>query len=184
MPPQGVGAADPKGAKSLASARNTRLVALVVLLIAPAIGLCAADQAAEWHLVRTRNPQGGADAVSIMHTANTSKSDIDLAGLMIRCAEGGPEIVIVLVRPLPLRTRPRVELGKAGNETSFEATVASPGTAIVLPKDATALVNGNWQALSEVVIRVDDDKDAIRGIVPLSGLASAFKTLLASCPQL
>ena len=43
--------------------------------------------------MRTRNPHGGADAVSIMHTADTSKSDLDLAGLMIRCREGGTEIV-------------------------------------------------------------------------------------------
>jgi hypothetical protein len=39
-----------------------------------------------WHLVRTRNPYGGADAISIMRTADASRSDLDLAGLMIRCA--------------------------------------------------------------------------------------------------
>jgi hypothetical protein len=30
-----------------------------------------------------------------MHTADTSRSDFDLAGLMLRCGQGGPETVIV-----------------------------------------------------------------------------------------
>jgi hypothetical protein len=136
----------------------------------------------EWHLVHTRNPQGGADAVSIMHTADTSKSDLDLAGLMIRCAKGSVEVVIVLIRPLPFRARPPVEFGDSGNEASFEGTVIPPGTAILLPREATALASGKWQALSELMIRVEDGKNTIRGVVALSGLASAFKTLLASCP--
>lgn len=52
-----------------------------------------------WHFVRTRNPYGGVDAISIMHTADTSRSDLDLAGLMIRCSKGGTEVAVVLLRP-------------------------------------------------------------------------------------
>ena len=84
-----------------------------------------------WHFVRTRNPVGGADAISIMHTADTSKSDLDLAGLMIRCREGGTEVLIVLIRSFSLRARPQVALGRPGNETKFEAKVAPPGTAVL-----------------------------------------------------
>ena len=36
-----------------------------------------------WRLVRTSNPSGGRDAVSIMHTADIARSDVDFAGLML-----------------------------------------------------------------------------------------------------
>src|ERR1700678_1888794 len=40
-----------------------------------------------WPLIRTPHPRGGPDAVSIMRTADTARSDPELAGLMIQCAE-------------------------------------------------------------------------------------------------
>jgi hypothetical protein len=141
----------------------------------------SSELAGGWHFVRTPNPNGGPDAISIMHTADTSSSDLELAGLMIRCRGGGTEVVIVLLRVLPLRARPHVVFGKPGNETQLEASVAPPGTAILLPKDATALVDGPWQAQSNVFIRVDDGQATIRGVVALAGLQAALKLLVASC---
>ena len=134
--------------------------------------------------MRTSNPRGGPDAVSIMHTADTSRSDLDLAGLMIRCSSNGrAEAVVVLIRPFPLRARPRVVFGKKpGTETEVEATVGLPGTAVVLPMDAATLVRGSWQALNDLFIRVDSGQDTIRGVVILSGLQAAFNELVASCP--
>jgi len=140
------------------------------------------ELAGGWHYVRTHNPRGGADAISIMHTADTSRSDLDLAGLMIRCSESGTEVVIVLIRAFPLRARPHVVLGKPGSETQLEATVGAPGTAVLLPADtATALVTGSWQTLSELTIRIDDGQTTIRGVVVLAGLQAAFNHLVASC---
>ena len=143
----------------------------------------SSELAGGWHFVRTPNPHGGADAISIMHTADTSRSDLDLAGLMIRCSEGGSEAVIVLIRAFPLRARPHVVLGKPGNETRFEATIAPPGTAILLPGDATTLVNGPWQAQNDLFIRVDDGQTTIRGVVALAGLQAAFKVLRRVAPR-
>ena len=114
----------------------------------------SSELAGGWRLVRTHNPNGGADAISIMHTADTSRSDLDLAGLMIRCSETSAEVVIVLLPALPFRARPHVTFGKPGNETQFEATVAPPGTAVLLPRDATTLVSGPWQALEDLFIRI------------------------------
>jgi hypothetical protein len=141
----------------------------------------SSELAGGWRFVRTPNPQGGADAISIMHTAETSRSDLELAGLMIRCREGGTEAVIVLIRAFPLRARPNVVLGKPGNETRFEATVTAPGTAILLPGDATTLVNGAWRAQNDLFIRVDNGQTTIRGVVVFAGLQAAFKLLAASC---
>jgi len=171
-------------------------VAIFVLAIVVASPVNAANQdpnrlggaerppelAGGWHYVRTPNPHGGADAISIMHTADTSRSDLDLAGLMIRCREGGTEVVIALLRTLPLRARPQVVFGKPGNEASFEATVAPPFTAVLLPGDAATLVNGPWQAQDDLFIRVDEGSTTIRGVVALAGLQTAFRVLVSSCP--
>ena len=135
-----------------------------------------------WHFVRTRNPRGGADAVSIMHTADTSKSDLDLAGLTIRCREGGTEIVLVFIRSFPLRAQPSVVFGQPGHEARFKATVAAPGTALLIPGDANTLIGGSWQALSNLWIRVEDGQNTISGVVPLDGLKAGFQMLGANCP--
>ena len=134
-----------------------------------------------WHFVRTPNPRGGADAISIMHTADTSRSDLDLAGLMIRCSENGAEVVVVLLRPFPLRARPRVIFGKPGDQAEFEGTVAAPGTAVLVSSDAASLVHGPWQAVNDLLIRIEDGDSTIRGVVSLGGLRPAFKVLMASC---
>jgi hypothetical protein len=133
-----------------------------------------------WRVVRTRHPQGGPDAVSIMHTADTSKSDIELAGLMLRCGNGGAEILVILLRPFPLRARPKVAFGKPGSEIRFETSVAAPGTMILLPGDAATLINGPWRSLSELSIQVDDEQVSIRGAVALTGLKPAFDVLTAN----
>lgn len=140
------------------------------------------ELAGGWHFVRTPNPHGGADAISIMHTAETSRSDLDLAGLMIRCREGGTEAVIVLIRTFPFRARPHVVFGKPGGETRFEATITPPGTAILLPGDAKTLVNGALQAQDDLFVRVDSGQTTIRGVVALAGVQAAFKVLVANCP--
>ena len=141
----------------------------------------SSELAGGWRLVRTPNPNGGADAISIMHPADTSRSDLDLVGIMIRCSETSAEVVIVLLPALPFRTRPHVTFGRPGNETQFEATVAPPGTVVLLPRDATTLLSGPWQAVEDLFIRIDDGQSTIRGVVKLAGLEAAFKELQASC---
>src|SRR5450759_1219805 len=118
-----------------------------------------------WHFVRTRNPYGGADAISIMHTADTSRSDLELAGLMIRCSRSGTEVVVVLLRAFSLRARPHVLFGKLGHETQFEATVTPPGTAVLVPGDATTLINGPWQTQGDLFIQVIDGQTTVAGVV-------------------
>ena len=136
-----------------------------------------------WRLVRTHNPNGGADAISIMHAADTTRSDLDFAGVMIRCSESDAEVVIVVLPALPSRVRPHVAFGKPGNAIKFEATVAPPGTLVLLPKEATGLVDGPWQALEDLFVQVDYDQSTIRGVVKIAGLGESFKHLNASCPS-
>jgi hypothetical protein len=135
-----------------------------------------------WRLVRTPNPAGGAEVVSIMHTADLLRSDPDLAGLIIRCAEQGQEVLLALITPLPPRARPQVVLGDPNRGTRMEAKVIPPGASILLPGDAATLSSGPWQALGELAVEVRDEGTTVRGIIPLRGLDAALQTLRANCP--
>jgi hypothetical protein len=136
-----------------------------------------------WRLVRTPNPRGGPDAVSIMHTAEPSRSDIDLAGLMLRCGDSGFDVLIVLLQPFPPRAHPKVKLTTRGTTVELVATVLPPGAALVLPSEATALASGPWQSATELALEVvDNNAAAIHGVVSLRGLAPAVALLRANCP--
>jgi hypothetical protein len=134
-----------------------------------------------WRLLRNQGPQGGADTITIMHTADTARSDIDLAGLLLRCAESGVEVQIILIHPLPPRARPTVAVGAGKTFTRFEAKVVPPGAAILLPGEAAGLAKGAWQSLAELSIEITHEDAAIRGIIPLSGLREAVAAFGPSC---
>ena len=131
-----------------------------------------------WRLVRTPNPRGGPDAVSVMHTADTSRSDLNLAGLMIRCKDGRSELAIVLLNAFPLRARPRVVFGNPGPETQFEATIGPPGTAVVLPGDPKVIIGRAQSAGDELFIRVIEGPTTVSGVVPLAGDSIGFRGIV------
>ncbi len=140
----------------------------------------------DWRLVRTPDPRGGPEAVSIMHTPDLARSDIDFAGLMLRCRERDFEVAIVLLKPFPPRAHPKAKLTANGRTREFTTSVIPPGAAIALPAEATALANGPWQSASELAVEVaagDGDDSTIRGVVSLAGLGPAVARLTSSCPR-
>ncbi len=137
--------------------------------------------AGTWRLVRTPNPATGASAISIMQTADVSRSDLDLAGLMVRCGEPTTEVLIVLVRPLPPHAQPKVTLVAAGQTVEFTASVVAPGLMLLLPPEANALAASSWLAAPDLAISVADEHAPIRGVVPLAGLDTALHVLRENC---
>ena len=87
-----------------------------------------------WRLVRTPNPAGGRDAVSIMQIADISGSDLEFAGLMLRCNDTSIDVLIVLVRPLAPHSHPTVEF-KTGSKPGqqFTANVLVPRCSAIAP---------------------------------------------------
>src|SRR5205807_632099 len=73
-------------------------------------GVAPQKPADAWRLVRSRDPRGGPDAVSIMRTADTAASDLELAGLLLRCGEHAPEMRVVVLTPFPPRARPEITI--------------------------------------------------------------------------
>jgi hypothetical protein len=168
-------------------------LARTVILLCATIGALAVASAANtrpqstdgnWRLLRSVNPLGGADAVSMVHTADTSRSDLDLAGLMLRCDGKSIVLVIVVVNPFPPRARPNVTISSNGQEWRFDATVVSPGAELMLPVDAVDLVRGTWQSAHELTIRVTSAEQSFGGIVQIDGFAGALSKLITECPAL
>jgi hypothetical protein len=135
-----------------------------------------------WRLVRTPDPIGGREAVSITRTADVSKSDLEFAGLMLRCGERSVEVLIVLVRAFPPRVHPKVQISTGSATVEFTATVVPPEVLLLLPRDATVLAAGSWQGASELAVTVEDERGPIRGVVPLAGLGHALALLKSTCP--
>ena len=136
-----------------------------------------------WPLVRTPNPKGGPDAVSIMRTADTAQSDPDLAGLMVRCAEKpGFEVLLALVRPFPPRSKRDVVVTSGTTRSVLRAETSPTGTALILPIEAGAFTTGPWQGMKELAVTINDPEAEIRGVIPLDGLVPAMAKLSTNCP--
>jgi hypothetical protein len=134
-----------------------------------------------WRLLRTPDPAGGRNAISIMQIADVTRSDLGFAGMMLRCGEVAPEILIVLVEPLPPRAHPKVMIAAGSVPVQFTATVLPPGVLILMPPEATALAEGPWQNSPELAIAVSHERDSIRGVIVLVGFSAAWQTLKTNC---
>jgi hypothetical protein len=135
-----------------------------------------------WRLVRTPDPVGAREAVSITRTADVAKSDLEFAGLMLRCGERSVEVLIVLVRVFPPRAHPKVQVSAGSATAEYTATVVPPDVLLLLPHEAAALAAGSWQAAAELAVTVEDARGSIRGVVPLTGLGGALALLRSNCP--
>lgn len=150
----------------------------------------AADPPAEsvpdlWPVVATPPPPGGGhEAISIMRTADTTRSDPDLAGLMIRCQEKpGFQVLLALVRPLPPLAKRDVVINPKTAPSVVHAEVSPIGTGIVLPIEPSMFTTGQWRDLKELAVLIHDPEADVRGVIPLDGLAPALAKLAARCPS-
>jgi hypothetical protein len=134
-----------------------------------------------WRLVKTPDPNGGTEAVSVMHVSDTAKSDLSLAGLTLRCGRGSFEVLLILLEPLPHGDNPAVIITNGPNPTQFDAAVIQGGEALLLPQAASSLAAGDWQKASELSIEIAVKPVPIRGIVPIAGLSSALQILTQNC---
>jgi hypothetical protein len=136
-----------------------------------------------WRLIRTPHPQGGRDAVSVMRTADLARSDIDLAGLMLSCADPGVDMLIVVVTPFAPRARPIVTVTADGRDWPFAATVVPPGAELRLPPEAASLAASVWQDTREMTVKISSDGSRVEGVIVTEGLGRALAALQANCPS-
>ena len=134
-----------------------------------------------WRLVSTRAPDGSR-VVSIMKTADTRRSDLDFAGLMVRCsAHRKIDVLVVILNPFPPRSRPLVSVSAGANSRMFEGKMAAGGLAIVLPDGAAELAGGPWQTAPFLALTIKQNNQEIKGIVTPDGLGAAYGNLIDQC---
>src|SRR6516165_2287565 len=137
-----------------------------------------------WQLNRTTNPAGGPDTISISKIADAARSDHDVAGLMLRCAEGATtEVLVVLIEPLPPRTHPKVTVSAGPTTTEFTASVVTPGALVLLPEKASALVEHAWQSVPELVVTIAENHRSLHGVIPMADINTAMQTLQSNCQK-
>jgi len=165
-----------------ARAAATFLAGLALIAAPAAADTQRPKPPSDWHLLRTANPRGGPDAVSISHTADITRSDLDLAGILLHCGEKGVEVMIVVVTPFSPLARPDVTISTGSKEWRLSAHVVSPGAELLLPAEAMSLATGPWQSARELAVKVTSQEQSFGGIVPIEGIADALATLAANCP--
>ncbi|MGV7217070.1 hypothetical protein [Bradyrhizobium sp. UFLA05-112] len=140
-----------------------------------------------WKFTRTQGAKEGESFAAIMKTADTTQSDLDFAGLIVRCAPKGKiDVLVALIRPLPPRSRPQVTITSAsGGSQTFEASMAGAGVAVLLPDEVAAFAGGKWQVTASLTVTVKEKESdsEIKGLVALNGLREAFNSLLTNCGQ-
>ncbi|WGR97284.1 hypothetical protein MTX26_22955 [Bradyrhizobium sp. ISRA443] len=134
-----------------------------------------------WRLVRSRDPDGGTDAISAMHVVDSARSDARLAGLSLQCGREGIDVALIVLEPLSRSERPTVVLTTGGKRAEFEASVVQGGAALRLPADASKLAASDWQNATELSVEIAAKPNAIRGAVPISGLPTALSYLSQNC---
>jgi hypothetical protein len=136
--------------------------------------------AGKWRLVRTPDPRPGRegkDIVSIMATAELSGSDIDFAGLNLRCTDADFEVLVFLLSPLQPQAQPAIAI----NGEKFHGNVVSPGTAILLPREASDLAREKWRSFPNLSVEVEDDGTKTHGLISLEGFNTALQALVGNC---
>lgn len=137
-----------------------------------------------WQLARTPNPSGGPDSISTTKITNPNPSEQDVAGLTLRCAEGATtNVLVVLAAPLPLHTHPKVVVLAGATTTEFIASVVPPGSLVLLPEKASALIETTWQSVPDLAVSMTDKNRAMHGVIPLEDLGNAMKELQSNCPK-
>jgi hypothetical protein len=137
-----------------------------------------------WKFNRTQGDKAGESFAAIMKTADIAQSDLDFAGLIVRCGPRGKiDVLVALIRPFPPRSRPQVTIASGSVSQTFEASLTAAGAAVVLPDEVAAFAAGKWQSTPALTVTVKENDNQIKGVVELNGLREAYNSLLIGCSQ-
>jgi hypothetical protein len=135
-----------------------------------------------WLLARAPIPGSERSSVALIHAVDPLRSDLGVAGLMLRCDEHGFDAILVVVTPYPPSAAPQVTIAAGKESRTFHASVLPTGAALALPAAASDLARTGWRNESELSVSIVDDGATVKAVIPIPGLEAALRTLSASCP--
>ena len=134
-----------------------------------------------WLLSRAPIPGSERSSVALLHAVDPMRSDIGIAGLMLRCSEAGFDTILVVVTPYPPSAAPQVTIASGAESRTFAASVLPTGAALALPAAASDLARTVWRGGVELSVSISDDGATLNGVIPIPNLDAALRTLMASC---
>lgn len=141
-----------------------------------------APLAGGWRLARAPIPGSERGSVALIHAVDPLRSDIGVAGLMLRCGENGFDAILVVVTPYPPSAAPQVTIATAKGSWAFSASVLPTGAALALPAAASDLARTVWRSEAELSVSISDGGARVSGVIPTPSFDAALRTLSASCP--
>ncbi|KAA5602912.1 hypothetical protein [Blastochloris sulfoviridis] len=168
--------------KLLTSGRAAARIIATVLAFAAAGGALAAEGSG-WRLLRTPDPRGGSDLVSTVKIADTLRSGPDFAALMVRCGQGGLDVVLALIVPIPPRDRPQIEwrLDDRPPVKARAAVLLPPTTVGLMPEDAAVFLQAAARARRAAFRVINGGADVTAGEVDLGDFPAMIRDLSVQC---
>lgn len=133
-----------------------------------------------WTLVRTKLEIGSPEQISIMHQADTA-SNIGLAGISLRCAANGVDVMLVVLEPVPPGTHPSITIAANGQQRSFDTSVLPGRRSLRLLPQAEPLPTPDWLQSHTLSVKVELGPSSVHGVLPIDGMIGALQTLRSAC---
>jgi len=134
-----------------------------------------------WKLVDTADPNGGPDAVSIIHASDTARSDLNLAGLTFRCGQLGIEALLIVLQPLSRAQPIPVTVKNGSSEQAFRGLRHSRRRIGAAARRCRQDCRYGLANCSELSVELEIKPVPIHGVVPVTGLSGAMQILARNC---
>lgn len=145
-----------------------------------AIGATA--ESVGWRLTRSNLPGGGTTA-SILRTADPGSSDVDVAGLMFRCAENGTDALFIVLSPFGPTAKPTIAVDLGGLRFETEATVLPSGAGLLVPRDMLSFFAAPEKMMADLSFVITEGGRRFSGRIAKLYAAPALARLQTECSQ-
>lgn len=135
-----------------------------------------------WRLTRSASPGGGTTA-SILRTADPGSSDVEVAGLMFRCAENGTDALFIVLSPFGPAAKPTIAVDLGGVRVETEASVLPSGAGLLMPRDMLALFHAQEKTSADLSFLISEGGRRFSGRIAKLYAAPALARLQGECSQ-
>jgi hypothetical protein len=135
-----------------------------------------------WRLTRSNAPGGGTTA-SILRTADPGSSDVEVAGLLFRCAENGTDVLFIVLSPFGPAAKPKIAIDLGGLRVETAASVLPSGAGLLVPRDMLTLFGAPEKTMADLSFVISEGGRRFSGRIAKLYAAPALARLQTECLQ-